>query len=616
MKGYPSLHKRTSRDEDSMVRNQENQEEEPPISRRQRMTQKSRSSEYEHEYIELDSTNSEATASIGGENIENQLECSENLSAEKTLQNFKFDRRMIPRRIALAEQEQIQQSHQIQAEQEISRSSQQQQYYLQYQQLYRRLFEIYQQNLKAIDDDQQYQYEDRFTCQETLANIYSSHELQSLIDQDKKVEYLQVSNQCQFLFKLSGLRPEGTDIRLPQEYPRRKDTLQADETLSPSLNNIYCTSNSNLRDQMMRQDSLFDSPNEKNEQLPGSTLKQYENLNKILINNLLFSQKLTQTYLEITSFQLIQNGKAFLNLKERVAISDWMALFCSQKEIHRQTYYLALSYFDVIVNNLCQQILRNQFNSQKDQTLLEGLAIVSLFLACKLEEVKPPSLMQMHQCIRSNTVQQLIEIERETLKILNFKLVNFTIYDYLIAYLKIWKDINLTKIMDLELECQENIDDLSFEDKIFTFVDLLLLDIQSSTFSAALLGLAVVYLGKQISGGLSLSCDVNEKKTLEQLSFNTLYTNGDNQINEIFELVIQQAFGDLSVIQHLQQPFQFLIKFAHILDRIIHSQDESLFVPCESQVKTMAYSKNWRPEITNVILDSLNKSLNQANHSV
>jgi len=54
--------------------------------------------------------------------------------------------------------------------------------------------------------------------------------------------------------------------------------------------------------------------------------------------------------------------------------------------------------------------------------------------------------------------------------------------------------------MDLELECLEKINDLNFDEKILAFVDILKLDIQSSTYPPVFLGLTVLYLGKHICG--------------------------------------------------------------------------------------------------------------------
>jgi len=93
-----------------------------------------------------------------------------------------------------------------------------------------------------------------------------------------------------------------------------------------------------------------------------------------------------------------------------------------------------------------------------------------------------------------------LEIERDILKILSFKLVNFSIYDYVLTFLKSWKDISNTNSMDLELECLEKINDLNFDEKILAFVDILKLDIQSSTYPPVFLGLTVLYLGKHICG--------------------------------------------------------------------------------------------------------------------
>ncbi len=46
----------------------------------------------------------------------------------------------------------------------------------------------------------------------------------------------------------------------------------------------------------------------------------------------------------------MQQGRAFISVKERISIADWMAQFCGQFCLSRATYAKALACFDRIID--------------------------------------------------------------------------------------------------------------------------------------------------------------------------------------------------------------------------------------------------------------------------
>lgn len=75
-------------------------------------------------------------------------------------------------------------------------------------------------------------------------------------------------------------------------------------------------------------------------------------------------------------------------------------------------------------------------------------------------------------------------MEREVLQLLGFELVNFTAFDIVLSIIRQWKDIAAKENVDddMDLECSELILDQVFEQNLLALLDLVKLDLQSSTF--------------------------------------------------------------------------------------------------------------------------------------
>lgn len=92
------------------------------------------------------------------------------------------------------------------------------------------------------------------------------------------------------------------------------------------------------------------------------------------------------------------------------------------------TFAKSLAYFDRIIS-----ASQNNVNGSKSQQRLEGIAAICLFIGAKLEEKSPPRMYDVYRCVMgTNTLQNLIEIEREVLTLLNWKLNIETHYSMLV----------------------------------------------------------------------------------------------------------------------------------------------------------------------------------------
>lgn len=122
-----------------------------------------------------------------------------------------------------------------------------------------------------------------------------------------------------------------------------------------------------------------------------------------------------------------------VSLRERIAIGDWMNQYCSQSGLTRRTLYLAFDIFDNVINLTLSDL---SIMSQTKQCL-EGIALVCLFIASKLEEVKPPSIAKLSLSVRGFTLNELLDLERKVLTLLNFKLPTLTAFDHILVVLEL-----------------------------------------------------------------------------------------------------------------------------------------------------------------------------------
>jgi len=117
------------------------------------------------------------------------------------------------------------------------------------------------------------------------------------------------------------------------------------------------------------------------------------------------------------AYDLAKNSEGFLSLRERVAIVGWMQQYCARAELSKLTFSLSLVIFDNVINSM--SVANN--DKTRSQQKIEALAVCSLFIACKVEEVKPPSLSSLVLCVsNTNTLEQLVECESQIFKVRSY----------------------------------------------------------------------------------------------------------------------------------------------------------------------------------------------------
>eukprot|EP00347_Sterkiella_histriomuscorum_P013705 403363683 len=463
------------------------------------------------------------------------------------------------------------------------------------------------------------------------------------------------------------------------QRPLRKDTLEADEILDEAFlyqlfdqhNDQYHTEGSSSMRvmtgslQLQRNDSLFDSPENtiycKESQIQieyRKTLQHnYNTQNHILISNYIRNQvqnqriisqkssptllqcqqypfcKSEQTYLDKflgnnskvspdisnEAYIMIQNEKSFITLKERIAVSDWMAQFCAQQGLQRHTYYLAISLFDRVLDKLT--IERKE--TQKDQQRLEALSIGCMFIACKFEEIQPPSLFKMHQCIRTSTADQLINVEKEILQLLGFEVIKFTNHEILTLMIREQKDLlkedtqiksQSQESLQQQLECEEYLFDNLTENNLTRILDLIKLDLKASTFPVHILSASLFYLVNILLE--KKDALITKQKSKNENNGNAfwheyfLQISKDNSLrtNQVCSALFNKLFGLKLDYSLIEETFKFLIQYIDIITSMIqggystmHIEEEGI-VSQDSQLNFI-YSSFMRPEASALILN-------------
>lgn len=114
--------------------------------------------------------------------------------------------------------------------------------------------------------------------------------------------------------------------------------------------------------------------------------------------------------------------------KMRAMLCDWMIEVCEVHTMHRQTYYLAISYLDTY-------LLKTK--TPLDRCQLQLLGITCLFIAAKLEEIHPAKVEDLAFLTDGACdVQDMLSFEMIILNVLKWKLHPTTLLDWLALYLQ------------------------------------------------------------------------------------------------------------------------------------------------------------------------------------
>ena len=124
---------------------------------------------------------------------------------------------------------------------------------------------------------------------------------------------------------------------------------------------------------------------------------------------------------------------AFTRQKEitermRSILLDWLMALCSEFYLKRETYYLALSHIDRLLSSIL--IPRSQF---------QLIGITALFLACKSEEINPPTISDFTKAYHLVCpASSIIVMETKILQVLRWRILPVTLYGLLNNLLVEW----------------------------------------------------------------------------------------------------------------------------------------------------------------------------------
>ncbi|NXH89196.1 CCNE1 protein, partial [Edolisoma coerulescens] len=166
-----------------------------------------------------------------------------------------------------------------------------------------------------------------------------------------------------------------------------------------------------------------------------------------------------------------------LQPKMRAILLDWLMEVCEIYKLHRETFYLALDFFD--------RFMATQEDDAK--TLLQLIGVTSLFIAAKIEEVYPPKLHQL-ACVTDGacTEDEIISMELIIMKALNWKLNPLTVVSWLNIYLQVAYLNDLCEVMLPQYPQQIFV-------QIMELLDLCVLDIGCLEYTYRMLAASAFY---------------------------------------------------------------------------------------------------------------------------
>ncbi|XP_063041580.1 G1/S-specific cyclin-E2-like [Engraulis encrasicolus] len=162
--------------------------------------------------------------------------------------------------------------------------------------------------------------------------------------------------------------------------------------------------------------------------------------------------------------------------KMRAILLDWLLEVCEAYLLHRQTFYLAQDFFD--------RYMLTQAGVDKNRLQLTGLT--ALFIACKIEEINPPKLMELAYVADGACYEEeILQMELIMLKALNWDLCPETVISWMKLYLQMASLYDHTNLLLPQFSRETYI-------QITQLLDLCILDVNALDFQYGLLAAAAL----------------------------------------------------------------------------------------------------------------------------
>ncbi|KAL2079924.1 hypothetical protein ACEWY4_023717 [Coilia grayii] len=162
--------------------------------------------------------------------------------------------------------------------------------------------------------------------------------------------------------------------------------------------------------------------------------------------------------------------------KMRAVLLDWLMEVCEAYLLHRQTFYLAQDFFD--------RYMLTQEGVDKNRLQLTGLT--ALFIACKIEEINPPKLLELAYVSDGACFEEeILQMEIIMLKALNWDLCPETVLSWMKLYLQMASLYDHTNLLLPQFSRETYI-------QITQLLDLCILDVNALGFQYGLLAAAAL----------------------------------------------------------------------------------------------------------------------------
>jgi len=136
----------------------------------------------------------------------------------------------------------------------------------------------------------------------------------------------------------------------------------------------------------------------------------------------------TGTYTRIPA-PTMQSKHQSIQPKMRAILLDWLIEVCEVYKMHRETFYLAVDFFDRYLGVTADPVPKNR---------LQLIGVTCLFVGAKLEEIYPPKLQEFaYVTDGACTEEEILAMELEILKSLNWSLSPMTPNSWMRTFMQI-----------------------------------------------------------------------------------------------------------------------------------------------------------------------------------
>jgi cyclin A len=117
----------------------------------------------------------------------------------------------------------------------------------------------------------------------------------------------------------------------------------------------------------------------------------------------------------------------------RVILVDWLVEVCDEFNLLPDTLFMSVSYVDRYLSLI-----------SIPRTKLQLVGVTGLYIAAKFEEIYPPEISEFAYITDDTyTKKQIVQMEREMLKVLQYNLIQPSSYTFLMRYLKVSERISI-----------------------------------------------------------------------------------------------------------------------------------------------------------------------------